>query len=94
MSEPREYVTKSQAADLAKVSVRSITEWLKAGKITKHKAENGFHVRIDKAELLAFDAWRRGIAANQLTMPDAKPFIPEHLQDVAPASLPGAGRFG
>lgn len=92
MSEPREYVTKSQAADLAKVSVRSITEWLKAGKITKHKAENGFHVRIDKAELLAFDAKRRGIHPNQLTLPAGEPYIPENLQS---GSLPpGFGRFG
>lgn len=95
MSETREYISVTQAADLAKVSRRSITEWLKAGKITKHKARNGWNVLIDKAELLAFDAARRGIDPNQLELPFVPQCMPTVDEEMAAQSMPNAfGRFG
>lgn len=50
MTQPTEWITKREAAARAGVIVRTIDNWLAAGRLTKHRDGVG-HVRIDAAEL-------------------------------------------
>jgi excisionase family DNA binding protein len=59
MSEEKEYLTIGEASQLCHVSRRTITSWLQKGHLTRFTTPNGYNVRIQAAELLAFDAERR-----------------------------------
>lgn len=59
MSHEKEYLTIGEAALLCSVSRRTITSWLQKGHLTRFTTPNGYNVRIQAAELLAFDAERR-----------------------------------
>lgn len=49
------YVTMDQAAELCGVKRRTVDQWLRDGKLTKFRAHNGYHVRINKLELQSFN---------------------------------------
>jgi excisionase family DNA binding protein len=54
----REYVTVAEAVRMLNVVRRTIDNWLNTGKITRYRAPNGYGVRIDKQELLEYNAFR------------------------------------
>lgn len=56
---PPEYLTIEEAAELCRVSRRTVTSWLQKELITKYVAPNGYNVRVQRAEIEAFDAARR-----------------------------------
>lgn len=63
----REYVSVIEAMALINVARRTIHNWMDEGKIQRYLAPNGWHVRIDKADLLLYNAHRikRGIVINE-----------------------------
>lgn len=63
----REYVSVLEAMRLLNVARRTIHNWMDTGKIQRYLAPNGWHVRIDKEDLLLYNEHRikRGIVINQ-----------------------------
>lgn len=53
LSDDHELLTTREAGRLAKVSPDTIHQWVTAKHLTRHTTAGG-HVRIDKAEMLAF----------------------------------------
>lgn len=47
-------ITVAEAASRAGVVPRTVRSWLTKGYLTRHRAPDGYHVRVDTAELGAF----------------------------------------
>ena len=54
-----EWVTIEEAAELCGVKRRTVNQWLRLEKITKFRADNGYHVRLNKAEVQSFNHARQ-----------------------------------
>ena len=74
-----EWITIKEAALRAGVSVAAVRRWIRLGQITAFRAENGYHIRLNKAEVVSFAAWRRTQRGPRVT-------------EVDPAAVPAEDR--
>lgn len=47
------WITPARAAEIAGVAPRTLRSWLTKGRLTRHRAKDGYHVLIDLDELSA-----------------------------------------